>query len=334
MNDKNSGKAILKNIMDEFLNEEIHYGALEKLCYEFRTYLLDITGLDLNDLEDRKDLEFENGIALCTTFAALCTHDILRTRQFVRGIYKAILDRKQEKSDPIHVFYAGTGPFATLILPILTRFSSDEIQLTLMDVNRKTLKYLDKTLKHLSIENYVHKIVCADATCYEIANPNEVDILVSETMQQGLVKEQQVPIMINLVSQLPEKTIVIPNSIDLELALKNSSIEPILNNKPEEIYHRLTSLWKFNPEFMRMNHDGEKSFPLCKDEDFKKEVVHHDELVVMTSIHVYKDEWIYPGQSGLTIGKTLFKLDQQKNKRSISLNYEIKAQPNFSYQLN
>lgn len=76
---------IITTLMNEILEEEINYAVMEQKLHDFKTFLLDITHLDLNDLEDRKDMQFENGIALCTTFAALCIQDLMRTRQFVRG---------------------------------------------------------------------------------------------------------------------------------------------------------------------------------------------------------------------------------------------------------
>ena len=85
---------------------------------------------------------------------------------------------------------------------------------------------------------------------------------------------------------------------------------------------------------MRSNHEGTKSFNLCKDQEFMEEILPQDKLVVMTSIQVYQNECIQPDQSGLTIGKILFKLDDQKDKKFITLNYQIKAQPNFSFQPN
>ncbi len=323
---------IISILMDEILQDEVNYVALEKLLYDFRMFLLDITGLDLNDFEDRKDLEFENGIALCTTFAALCTHDIMRTRQFIRGIYQAIRDVQKKTSKPVHVFYAGTGPFATLLLPILTKLNASEIRLHLMDVNTKTLAYLDKVIEELDIETYVEQVICADATKYTFDPKLKIDILVSETMQHGLVKEQQVPIMINLVSQLPEDTIIIPNNIRLELALRNGNTNLLFEGKYNQIYKKLNVLWDFTPEFIRSNKQ-ENTFELCKDIDFSDDENLFHQLVVLTSIQIYKDIWLLPDASGLTIPRTVLKLEEEKNKKHISLSYVIQQEPDFEVVL-
>lgn len=328
---------VIEALMDELLQEEIHYVNLQKKLYDFRDVLLNITHLDLNDLEDRKDLQFDNGIALCTTFAALCIQDVMRTRQFIRGIYQAVTDKISKSQKPVHLFYAGTGPFATLILPILTKFNSQQIRLTLMDVNEKTLEYLDKVIQELSIEDYIDEIVCADASTYQFEEHQQVDVLVSETMQYGLVKEQQVPIMINLVRQLPKESIVIPNNIHLDLAYKNSSAELRLEWKNHLMFKTIQPLLDFDPDFMySLNENGtQQRFELCENIDFSKDKASYDELVVLTSIQVYKDEWIDVDLSSLTIPKVLFGFNEvDANKTKLSLSYVIKEQPDFEVVLN
>lgn len=323
---------VIEILMEEILEEEINYMALEKKLSDFKTFLLEITNLDLNALEDRKDLEFDNGIALCTTFAALCAQDVMRTRQFVKGVYQAIQDVQQKKSDPVHLFYAGTGPFATLILPVLTKVSSKDLRLHLMDVNEKTLSYLDKVLKALDIQDYVEKIICGDATQYQIEHPKGIDILVSETMQHGLVKEQQVPIMMNLVSQLDKNAVVIPNNIQLNLALKSSSANFIMDWKNDLMYKQLTHLWDFTPEFIHASNPNQNIFELSQDIDFSNEEETYDKLVVLTNIQVYEDVWIKRDESSLTVPKIILDLNEQE-RRKVSLSYIIQEQPNFEMEL-
>lgn len=323
---------VIEILLEEILQEEINYVALEKRLLDFKNLLLEITNLDLNDLEDRKDLEFDNGIALCTTFAALCTQDVMRTRQFVKGIYQAIEEVQENQSEPVHLFYAGTGPFATLILPILTKISAKNLRLHLMDVNEKTLDYLDKVLDALDIQDYVEKIICGDATQYQIENPEMIDILVSETMQHGLVKEQQVPIMMNLVSQLDKKAVVIPNNIQLNLALKSSSANFIMDWKNDLMYKELAHLWDFTPEFIQASNTNQKTFELCHDIDFSNQEETYDRLVVLTNIQVYKDIWIGRDLSSLTIPKILLDLNE-KEQRKVSLSYVVKELPDFKIAL-
>ena len=66
---------------------------------------------DMDNKEGRKDIEYENGKALGTFWAALCLDDLVRTRQFIRGIDKAIKDKKKRK----------TNTYSTLVQDLLRR---------------------------------------------------------------------------------------------------------------------------------------------------------------------------------------------------------------------
>ena len=47
----------------------------------------------------------------------MCVDDIMRTRRFVRGVYHAMADMLNAREGKINLLYAGTGPFAMLVLP-------------------------------------------------------------------------------------------------------------------------------------------------------------------------------------------------------------------------
>ncbi|MFY0631757.1 MAG: hypothetical protein JXR05_15435 [Flavobacteriaceae bacterium] len=331
---------IIKEVTKEILSEEIHYVSLKNKLETLNSTLLNITKIDVNNLDDREDIQFENGIALCPTFAALCVVDLMRTRQFIRGVFKAVKEVRSQKNTPVKVFYAGTGPFATLILPLLTKYSPQELQLTLLEVNEKTGEYLKSTIKELEIESYIEKIISEDASKYKIAKTQEVDILISETMQHGLVKEQQVPIMLNLVNQLSKDVIIIPNNIKLDLALVNTKDEFVLNDDLESRYKFLKTVLEFDKRFIH-NHSNQTSnsnrFQLCKQLQFLEEGddEEYDKLAILTSIQVYDDEWIHSDSCSLTVPRSLLNIERiEKGKKKISLDYTIKNLPDFEYKLN
>lgn len=327
---------IIEEVTREILSEDIDYVSLKNKLENLNSMLLRLTELDVNDLTDRQDLLFENGIALCSTFAALCVVDMMRTRQFVRGIFKAVKEVRSQKTAPVKILYAGTGPFATLILPLLTKYSSDELQLTLLEVNEGTTIYLKKVIKELEIESYVEKIVCEDASKYTIDENEKVDILISETMQHGLVKEQQVPIMLNLVNQLDKDVIIIPNKIQLDLALIDTNQKYILNNVNEEKYRVLKTLLEFDKSFIHAHPKQSNRFELCKQLEFWEEVdEEYDKFVIVTSIQVYGNEWLHADSCSLTVPRLLVDLERIEDvKKEISIEYVIKELPDFEYVLN
>jgi len=333
-------REVIEELTDEILAEEIDYLALKNKLDDFNALLLEISGIQLEEESNKEDLRFENGVALSPSFAALCVVDIMRTRQFIRGIFAAVKQCQQKTPEPVKIFYAGTGPFATLVLPLLAKYRPEDLQLTLLEVNEKTVGYLKQVIKQLEIEDYIEKIICADATKYKIAKNHTVDILISETMQHGLVKEQQVPLAMNLVSQLNEDVIMIPDMIQLDLALMNSSSNLILENQSHKKYKVLKTLLEFDKKFIQLNAkavnkaEQNKRFELCKQVHFWDDGEGgYDKLVVLTKIHVYGNEWIEVDASGLTIPKVLFRLSEVKEQTKISVDYVISNSPDFEYEL-
>lgn len=335
-------REVIEEVTDEILSEQLDLNSLKNKLDELKSLLLKITNLDLEKHGNKDDLHFENGMALSSSFAALCIDDAIRTRQFVRGIFAAVKQVSSHKPKPIKILYAGTGPFATLILPLLTKYSPEEIQLILIEVNKRTVKYLKRLIKELKIEDYIEKIICEDASKCKIPKEPNVDIIISETMQHGLVREQQVPIMLNLINQLNENVIMIPNLIRLDLALMNTRNNLMTINTEESKYKVLKNLLEFDKPFIHSNfrpnkrHQQNERFELCKRVLFRNDNNDfHDKLVILTSIQVHDEEWINIDCSGLTAPKFLLDLQTaDKQKKEISMDYVINRNPDFEFEIN
>ena len=333
----------IEKVTKELLTERIEFNSLTSAIDEYKSVLLEASELKLNsDLtEDLDDIQFENGIAIGTTWAALCVQELIRTRQFIRGIVKAVKDVESEGKMPIRILYAGSGPFATLVLPLVTLYSSEELQITVMETNSKSIQYLKSVISKLGIENYFKSILNVDATTYKLEEPEKIDILLSETMQHALLREQQVPIMLNLVDQLKRDIRIIPELIKLDLAYMNSSIKLLFEDRMDEKYKVLTSLWNFESDFINRHNnlqrgsENKNEIELLDKFDLGSEIQDsYDKLVVSTSIQVYKDEWIYVDQCSLTIPYELLDLQRmEESKKVISLKYVISGNPRFEQTL-
>ncbi len=329
----------IKALMDEVLKDEIDYPSLKNKIDAYKASLLDVSQLDIESQSNKTDLHFKNGIAISTSYAALCVDDIIRTRQFIRGLYYAVQKTRENKSGAVRVLYAGTGPFATLALPLMSHFKPDALQFIFLEVNTSTIEYLNLVINELDIREYVDAIICADATTFNLTDVLPVDILISETMQHALVKEMQVPIMLNLVKQLPKETILIPKNISLELSYLRTDAQMILNEKPHLRYRKIQTIMDFNSQFIEdYNNEkgiGDDIIPLCQNVDFREEnTEQYDKLAINTSINIFENEWILPDQSGLTIPKIILNLENaHSDKSKISLYYNFQSEPIFEYVL-
>ncbi len=124
----------IESVIDELLLEEIRYSNLKEKLDLLETLLKGLSGLNTEASDIRENIKHKNGEALSPFFASLCITDIIRTRQFIRGAYFAIKDLLAKQEGPIRILYAGTVPYATLVLPILTKFRPDQVQLTLLEL--------------------------------------------------------------------------------------------------------------------------------------------------------------------------------------------------------
>ncbi|GAA4237910.1 hypothetical protein GCM10022291_26330 [Postechiella marina] len=323
-------------ITSEYFEDKLDFQKLSNASKEFKSILNVICGQDLDIEEGRKDIEHGNGKALGTFWAALCLDDLLRTRQFIRGIDKAIKDKRKKK--PIHILYAGTGPFATLILPIIFRYQKEDIKYTLLEVNPFTFQILQNVISKLGLKEFDIDLVNNDATKFKIDSKNEPDIIISETMQNALAKEQQVPIFLNLMRQVKLDTIFIPEKIELHLGLKKAGIPS------EELqikhFNKVEKVFEVSKESMFPQKQSEKqsiiknSFPKKKTVIESKKLKGFNQLVIITEIQVFKNEKIVINESGLTT--PLFIQEIPKNLKDsliIDTQYQISSEPKLEYKI-
>ena len=234
-------------ITSEYFNDHLDYQKLSIASKEYKNLLNGVCGQNMDVENGRNDIDLDNGKALGTFWAALCIDDMIRTRQFIRGINKAIQEKINQQK-PLHVLYAGTGPFATLILPFILRYPKEDIKYTLLEINPLSFEILQDVILKLGLKDYNIKLVKEDATKYNIDSENKPDILISETMQNALAKEQQVPIFLNLMNQVNYDSVFIPQKIELSIGLKKEGI-PLEENHPKP-YEKVRKIFDVSKEEM------------------------------------------------------------------------------------
>lgn len=170
-----------------------------------------------------EDTFLEQGLAINPQAAAFCIKDYQRSIIFIRAVYAAINDTLcAKKSRPINILYAGCGPFATLLLPILGKFKEDEIKLCqfnffLLDIHQASLDSVALLLNFFNLSDNSINLVQADACTYQ--HPNLLNLIIAETMQKSLEQEPQFAVTANLAPQLTNDGIFIPEKIVVSLCL-------------------------------------------------------------------------------------------------------------------
>lgn len=310
----------IEEISSVILNESASHGELRNASHQLMQLLDSIHQIDAHREKLTADLMLDNGKAVSALTALHCLIDYVRTMRFMRGIYKAIVAQKRLKpGKKIHVCYAGTGPYAPLILPSIANFSPEEVSFTLMEIQPSTFELLNKTIHVLGIGPWIRQSLMVDGTQFQFAETDRPDIIVSETMQLALRKEMQVPLTLNLCPQLADQGVFIPENIKVSIG----RLEQQKRNPAGEI-----SLLEFNTK------------NTCPSGEFEKHVINlnqfysslpaTDELYFFTEIVVFENEDINYQQSGLTMALSAYNPRKWETQPSaLEIQYVISENPGF-----
>lgn len=332
-------RLILQEIAKVITSEEIGFPELTNTIKKYKNLLLEVSNIDLQKQEFRSDLQLNNGKAIGLTWAAMCVDDLLRTQQFIKGIFEAVKQLQKVQHRPIHILYAGTGPFATLILPVLASYSPADLQVTLIEINKHSFDVLKKVIHQLHLNEYVRNLLHEDATTYQIPKGEKIDILLSETMQRALAEEQQVSIVINLANQIDNDFILIPEKIVLELGLLNTN-RMVTGGEKSEYYKKIAEVFELSARQIErwpvLNIEKEPDFQFPKVSIPLKDSFDDDypELAILTRIHVFGDYRIEANESGLTVPLHMEDLARARSRNlQLTLQYQMDTIPGLRWKL-
>ncbi|KAA3638518.1 MAG: hypothetical protein DWQ02_05070 [Bacteroidetes bacterium] len=338
----NSHKKSFEAILNEFLKEEVDYYKLKKAIEEWKSILYEITELDLTRDEHRENIHSETGKAIGTTWAAMCLDDLMRTKKFVKGVFLAVDDlvRKQVKK-PVQLLYAGCGPFAPLVLLLTSKFSPEQVKFSLLEINENSYQLVQKVFQQLDLEKYLEGIRLCDATTVQLSNASTFDLVISETMQHALVREQQVPITYNLLSQLREDVVLIPESIRLDIGLLSSfrNHERMMKGRfIDDFFKTLGTFFDLSKTSFLNNKEAFSTFSgIYRFPKYEFSLDQYDRevfnlLVVFTNIRVFGDECLDTYESQLTTPLILEPMDG-KHCQSVEVNYKVDTIPGIEFRL-
>lgn len=276
------------------------------------------------DKEDgRAHIKTAYGNAIGSFWAANCSREVFRTQRFSRGLYNAVSEALTLRKKTVHVLYAGTGPFATLALPVMMQFSPEQVQFTLLEINPKSIDVLKKVIDSLNLHAYIKEIHQCDASVWEIPS-KEVDIVISETMYTALKSEPQVAIMLNLASQLPEETVFLPEEISVSLCKWNKD-----HKEPE----KLAELMRFDKALMYsiINNSPDKNwyFP---EQQIQTNLTENEQLYFTTDIRINEGNILGFNESSLNLPERV-RISIQPGETSLNCRYNLQGTPGFKISL-
>jgi hypothetical protein len=180
------------------------------------------------------DSLLDNGVAINPQAAAHCVQDYQRSVAFIRGVHAAITTLKtQHPETPLEILYAGCGPFATLLLPLLGLFSPGELKICLLDIHQSSLDSVELLLSHFGYSAHKARTLKGNACHYK--HPEKLDLIIAETMQKSLEQEPQFSVTANLAPQLLTTGVFVPQRIEVVLCLADLEYEKELVGRSDQI---------------------------------------------------------------------------------------------------
>lgn len=200
------------------------------------------------------DALLATGVAINPQAAAHCVSDYRRSVAFIRGVYAAINTlRSRFPGSPLDILYAGCGPFATLLLPLLGKINAGELNVTLLDIHQRSLDSVDLLLREFGLSTPAIRAIRGDACHYR--HDKKLHLVIAETMQKSLEQEPQFAVTANLAPQLSADGLFIPQQIEVELSLTDLEYEKKLVGQSREIdpgvrekRHPLATVFTLSPE--------------------------------------------------------------------------------------
>lgn len=282
----------------------------------------------------------QGGIALSSYDAAICLDEFIRTARFLKGTHMAIRELlRRFPGQKLNILYAGCGPYATLLLPLLPLFKPDELDVLLLDINTDSLRSVAGILSAAGLEDYQVAMQQADAIRYQSPESRPLHLVVSETMFYALIREPQVSITQNLAPQLQKGGILIPEAINLDLVYTFHGEEPYLkstdqypNRLPYQHRIHVAPLFSITKEldFYRTNsspgvfESGLYELPT----DFSAT----PDLCIHTHLRIFGEVLLHSAESSITNPYCMVSLYNLQEQTHVALTYDFNDIPQWTYK--
>ena len=346
---KSALTAICNIILDESCSQQSAQNALD----DFSSLCSQVTGITPNPSFDAwaEDTFLEQGVAINPQAAAYCIKDYQRSITFIRAVHAAITAMiNNSPTVPVDVLYAGCGPFATLLIPLLSKYQNENTDLSLLnffllDIHQTSLESVDRLVRYFDINTHNINLISANACTYQ--HPRPLQLIISETMQKSLEQEPQFTITANLAPQLESKGIFIPEKIVVKLCLAQWKKERDLVEQHVKIDHQklvglgkrfpLETILTLDPILASSQLNHAKIHPntnklALEPVDFQIPALKHLEefdLLFLTNIEVFKHYQLNDYESEITLPSRYQSLSSLKPGKQYKISYQLGNYPEF-----
>lgn len=298
---ENAATSFIRKFATSVLENSIDQNEAEKSLNEIHAHFQQgsqITGYE-DSIENLVAVPAAKGKALGLNHAALCLLDYKRTVKFLKAVVSVIAEKQKKKpGEVINIFYAGCGPYAPFVTLVAPLFRSDELQFTLLEINKNSVESAKRLIDSLELSDYIKEIHVADAVTFKVPNADSFDILFSETLDALLYRECYVPILFNMLPQFNKDVVLIPENVLINLTFVPFSA----NNSDAEVLD-IGSV--FDVRESVSSHSGPNPIPEVLPDNkidltsLKMET--YESMILDTKVHVHGDIWLDRNESSLTL---------------------------------
>ena len=272
-----------------------------------------------------------HGMALGLSHAAACLLDYQRTWLLLRGLWAAVAEVRQERpGQPVRIFYAGCGPYAPWVTLVAPLFSPEEVQFTVLEINAESLKMARHLIGALELDAYVEAYHQADAITFTIPEPERFQILFTETLDALLYRESYVPILWNLLPQLPDAVRVVPHNVTLELSWLSPPAGDPQTEAPGETHAATLFDTRAAVDALAQATALPEAFPERR-YSFPDRAAYFG-LVLDTVVHIHGNLTLTRGQSSLTLPAS-YTLPSPEQGTGLAFWYQLKPSVELKMQV-
>lgn len=258
--------------------------------------------------------------------AASSVKDKNRTKQFIRAALSATQDLLATQ-ECVNIVYVGSGPFASIILPILASYSPEQVKVSLIDIDPISLKVAQSIIHNLGFEEHIVAYLNANASSLQLQN-NDADIVISTVMQQALYHDDQLSILNNLFGQLDEGAIMIPEMIKVDLVYYNSTRSKT-DIESKNTYNIIGNAITIDSVYLKSEPNLYSLSQFRLDHD---QIKKHDTLALVTEIKLYQNIHLAHNESVPTLPTTLALTSQiTSDHKTITIEYNAQSSRKFDY---
>lgn len=268
------------------------------------------------------------GKALSALEAARCLLDYPRTTVLLRAVDAAIRARLLQQRGPVCLLYAGCGPFATIILPLLARYPAERLRVCLLDVHPRSLRCAETLCDTAGVADRLLPSLCGDAAQLRLPPDLHVDLLLAELMQRALAHEPQLAVLANLLPQCAPDVALVPARIRVSAALADIAreFEPDAERLRIELGQLMELSQRGLPDLVARIADGRID---CADVEIPRAIPLGLSLILRTRIEASEADVLADYDSGLSYPLVLQALGALRGGERFTCGYRLGSDPGF-----